>query len=188
MRAFVAIELPPPLRVEVGARVGQVRDRLPAARWVAAANYHATLVFLGEIDSNQRARLEDRLPQAFGSRRRPFTLGLGRVGAFPSPRQARVLWLGLEAGPELGELQEHVARICADVLGASEKRRFHAHVTLARCRKPWRPADLGSLEDALQPLAGAPVPVERGVLMRSSLTPEGARYEVLAAFALGGSA
>lgn len=187
MRAFVAIELPSPLRGEVEVRVEQTRDRLPAARWVAAVNYHATLLFLGEIDSNQRARLEDRLPQAFGQRR-PFTLELGRVGAFPSPRRARVLWLGLEAGSELGELQEHVARICADVLGVSEDKRFHAHVTLARCRKPWRPADLGSLGDALKPLSGAPVPVERGVLMRSSLTPEGARYDVLAAFALGGSA
>ena len=112
-----------------------------------------------------------------------FQLALSGLGAFPSPVRPRVLWAGIGEGA--GAAADVAARIDAalDPLGfPRETRPFSAHVTLGRVRAPRADRRLAEvLAD------GAPAgrqPVGHVSLMRSALSPRGARYTELAALPL----
>jgi 2'-5' RNA ligase len=112
-----------------------------------------------------------------------FHLALRGLGAFPSSTRPRVLWAGVGEGA--GAAADLAGRIDAALLPLGfprEMRPFSAHVTLGRVRTPR--AD-GRLGEALA--RGAPAgrqPVGHVWLMRSELSPRGARYTELAALAL----
>lgn len=151
--------------------------RFPSARWVATDGLHVTLHFLGGVEP---ARLE---AVAAGCARAATVvaaadLTIGGLGAFPSPRRARVLWAGID---DPAGLCAATARGLRTELGAdSEDRPFVPHLTLARFRAP---APLGELP-GLAP-AAASFPVTELVLFRSHLGRPAARYEALERFPLG---
>jgi 2'-5' RNA ligase len=168
----------------VWRHVERWRRELPAARWVAADNYHFTLAFLGEREERILPGLGAALAPVFAAWQ-PFALQLAGAGAFPPARAARVLWIGLEEGAELQGLQASVAAAVRNALGsADETRPYHPHLTVARCRKPWaRPA--ADRWSALLPgHIGERFRVERGLLYQSFLGSSGARYEVVEEYPL----
>jgi 2'-5' RNA ligase len=113
-----------------------------------------------------------------------FHLALGGLGAFPSPARPRVLWAGIgEGAGAAGALAARIEAALEPLGFPAEDRSFSAHVTLGRLRAPR--ADRG-LADALA--AASPAgrqPVTHVSLMRSELSPRGARYTELAALPLG---
>ncbi len=177
MRLFLAIDLPPQLRAEVERRTAGLRPRLPAARWVPARNLHLTLVFLGEQPASAVVRLREELAPAV--RRLPvFRLRLSGAGAFPPGRPARVAWLGVDAGEPVCELQGAVEAAAGAALGLGPERRpFHPHLTVARCRRPWGREAVAAWQAGWPAALGEPFAVERTVLYRSHLGPAGADYE-----------
>lgn len=191
MRAFVAFELPEAVRREAVRRAGSVRVRLPDARWVRVDALHLTLRFLGVIDPDRVAALSEPLAAAFGALP-PLTLALDGGGCYPPGRPARVAWAGVRVGEGAGDpapllaLQAAVERAAVDGLGlAPERRTFSPHVTLARCKRPWRAGDVERFAAAFAGPVGEPFRAERGVLIESRLTPEGARYRTVEEYALG---
>ena len=186
MRLFVALPLPEAVRVPLARRAAELRPELPAARWVPASNLHLTLVFLGEIEPGRRPALERALAPCFAGTP-PLGLRLSGGGCFPPRRPARVAWVGLEPAPALARLQPAVAAAVAGSLERPpESRPYHAHLTLARCRRPWPRRAVERWERAFAGPQGPAFEVEAGHLMLSRLGPGGARYESVAAFALGG--
>ncbi len=148
-------------------------------RVVAPANLHVTLRFLGDTPMAFYTRLVDSLRQAdLGP---AFDLSFDRLGAFPGPGRARVLWLGIQDGREqLARLADLLERlVCAQGL-EPENRPFAAHITLSRL-KPER--DVRTLLASVPPFE-LRMPVEQVVLYRSHLAPSGPRYEPLERFAL----
>lgn len=115
-----------------------------------------------------------------------FDLALRGLGAFPSPTRPRVIWAGVaRGGAELAALATGVEDALARLGFAREERPFSAHVTLGRVREPRRGPTLAA---ALGAAAGRELGgfrVERLALMRSDLSPRGARYSVLDSWALG---
>lgn len=188
MRLFVALEVPEPVRREVARRVASVRDRLPSARWVDPDKIHLTMVFLGEVPEARLPGLTAALRQAFAPCP-PLPLRLSGAGTFPPGRPARVAWLGLDAPDDLVSLQADVVRAAvAAVEHEPEDRPYRAHVTLARCPSPWRRDAVDKFVAAFPGEIGQPWVADRGVLMESKLSPKGARYRVVEAFPLAGSA
>jgi 2'-5' RNA ligase len=110
-------------------------------------------------------------------------LALGRTGGFPNARTPRVLWIGLrEEGHEMAPLQVAVEEAMVPLGWPRERRAFQPHLTVGRTREaaPGRPRKLPS--GLLHALASSgdtlPVrPQERFALVRSHLSPQGARYE-----------
>jgi 2'-5' RNA ligase len=150
-------------------------------RWVAPEGIHLTLRFLGEVDEARLDELGAALEQAVAGREAP-RLAPGSLGAFPSLRRPRVIWIGLEEdGRRLEPL--HVAvEGAARLLGwPAETRAFRPHLTLGRVRDPRR----GVPPELVQALAAERVatwpssPQRCVALMRSHLSPHGARYEEL---------
>ncbi|MFL5798521.1 MAG: RNA 2',3'-cyclic phosphodiesterase [Actinomycetota bacterium] len=180
LRLFVAVDMPDDIRNGLAGAVEPLRDDVPGARWTRPDAWHVTMKFLGGVYPRLRQRVEGAAAEA-ASAAEPFATRLTELGAFPSPRRARVLWAGLE-DPD-GRFAE-LARALDGLLQpefAPEKRPFTPHLTLARFKEQ-APIPEGSLAVHV---ASEAFPVDRLVLYRSHLQRPAAWYEPLASFPLG---
>lgn len=183
-RLFLALDLPGEHRAEIGRRAAELKESLPAARWVPPENLHLTLRFLGATEEAAVPGLTEALRPAFAAGD-PLELQVSGAGTFPPGRPGRVAWVGIEGGRDLLDLQGRVAGAAAERPGLEPERRpFHPHVTLARPRKPWNRRASEELVRAFEGGVGDPFRVTEGVLYRSELSPRGARYTAVERFPL----
>jgi len=180
-RCFVAVPIGERLRARLTAASKAWHDHPEAAalRWTDPATWHLTLAFIGLVpvaDVEDVTAAIERL--AAGAA--PMRLAAGGLGAFPSPRRARVLWYGVaDPGRRLATL----AGATAEALGLDAAEAFRPHLTLARAGRP-------ALVAGLIAQANAPrgrIEVDRIELMRSHLGGGPARYERLASLSLEGA-
>jgi 2'-5' RNA ligase len=113
----------------------RARDAGADLRWVAPANYHVTLAFLGWTGLEAIGRVCDALVAATAGETR-MAFRTTRLGGFPSLDHASVLWAGIEDGGGLNGLARSVGDAMAGLGFAREARPFHPHVTIARLRNP----------------------------------------------------
>lgn len=182
LRLFLAVSVPEKQLSWLADEVAPLRRQWPELRWTPAENQHVTLKFLG---STAPERLEDVVAvcAAVAATRQPSEVRLAELGAFPSPRRARVLWAGIaDPADTLRTLASLLDEALAPLGFAAEKRAFTAHLTLARAREPLRLDQLPALGE---PPPG--FPLHAFGLWRSHLSPRGARYEQLREFAFGHS-
>jgi 2'-5' RNA ligase len=176
VRLFVAVNLPEEARRAAYEAAAPLRDADLPVRWVQAASLHATLKFLGDVSSEQAGEIAAALDSAVVSAR-PFEVGLGGVGAFPSLARPRVVWMGVENQPALELLANDVEKALQPFGFAAELRPFHPHITLGRAKQGAKPAAFGALESLAGRVAfEATVPVRSVDLMESELRPDGAVY------------
>lgn len=177
-RLFTGIELPDGVREQLR----RLKSPLPGAKWVEPENLHITLRFAGDIDNRVAEELAEHLAEI---RVDAFEMRLKGVGAFGG-NDPKVVWAGVEAGPELAALakaNEKAARLA----GLNpETRSFRAHVTLARMRY----GRVDSVARWLQHNGGfvsEPFRADHFVLYSSRPQVGGGPYVVEEAFALGGA-
>ncbi|HEU4488293.1 MAG TPA: RNA 2',3'-cyclic phosphodiesterase [Actinomycetota bacterium] len=174
LRLFFAVEVPAELLELVRAKSAGLRSKWPEARWTTPENQHLTLKFLGATSSDDL----DNLVQTGAAVARSHAaaeVALTELGAFPSARRARVLWLGIsDPAGVLHGLAAGLSSACESLGYRPEARPYVPHLTLARFKTPVR---LGS-ELTLE-LSEALFEVSEVGLWRSHLSPKGARYELL---------
>ena len=162
-----------------------MRPLAPGVAWIAGGNLHVTLKFLGGVEPARLPAIEAALAAAAAGQP-TFDLEIHGLGAFPSRSRARVLWAGVGAGGEAASaLAGRVDEALAALGVAKETRPFAAHVTLGRVREPRADPRLAEALDSREPFGRQHV--ARVSLMRSDLSPHGARYTELAAFSLMGA-
>lgn len=184
MRLFLALNLPLDERDRLQRAAGPLRAAGLPVRWVAADALHLTLKFLGEVGdarSGDVAAAVAGVASQFGA----FSFELQGLGAFPNLRNPRVVWVGVHAPPELAQLARALEDAMAGLGFPREDRPFSPHLTLGRAERDARPRDF----EALGRLAAgfdyrARIDAGSVDLMRSHLSPRGARYERIAAAAL----
>jgi 2'-5' RNA ligase len=185
-RCFVGVPLTDRLRSELADAVSAWRrDPLgPDLRWTDAAGWHLTLAFLGWIDAALSDEILRRLV-APAREARLAAIASGGLGAFPSPRRARVLWYGMtDPAGAARSLAEGISDALAPIVPRVEEGSpFRPHVTLARAR-PQRGTDL-SAWIAGRAVPSGVVPLERVILYRSHLGRGPAQYEPLGAVTVG---
>lgn len=174
-RAFVAVRPPDAVLDAVDAL------HVDTGRPTTRAQWHITLQFLGngaDIDAVHGALAGFDVPAA--------TAQLGGLGAFPSARRARVVWLGLAQGEELfAALAASVGARLSPLGHELESRPYHAHLTLARLKTP---ADVrAALDAAAAPTVGDAWLVDELIVYESKLRRTGAEYEPKFRIALPGS-
>jgi RNA 2',3'-cyclic 3'-phosphodiesterase len=183
MRLFVAVVPPPEALGELAAVVEPLRIAAPELRWAGRESWHLTLAFLGEVDEGRLTELSTRLERA--ARRHPQQrLSITGGGAFPSAGRARVVWAGIKGdGRALAALAASVAAGArrAGAPPPDEGRKYHPHLTLARCRQP---ADVRSLTGELALASGPDWTADAIHLIRSHLTGKSPQYEVLGSWPL----
>ncbi len=175
MRLFIAVFPPPELQLAAWRAAEPLRTGRAAVSWVAAENLHYTLRFLGELDDAGALRAGDAM-RAAAATHAPFGATLGGFGAFPTARQARVLWIGMLHGAEpmrlLATSLEHALKQHG-FERADEA--FEPHLTVGRVRTPadWttRLIDTPTVEARFQ--------VSRVQLLKSTSGADGPKYGAL---------
>lgn len=188
-RCFVAVPVPDELRAALRSRIEEWRAEpdAPDLRWTDPAGWHLTLAFLGSVEVEALGAVQ-RAVGAAAAQGRPDRLNAGGLGAFPSPRRARVLWYGVaDPNGALRRLADQVReRLLPLVARLGEDGPFRGHVTLGRARAQ-RGTDLSSWMDGHAAPAST-LPLERVILYRSHIGGRGpARYEVLGWAPVGGT-
>jgi RNA 2',3'-cyclic 3'-phosphodiesterase len=176
MRLFIAIEIPHEIKNEMAEIQRRLKDGGVDASWTRPEGIHLTLKFLGEVPE---AKLSPIMAALMGAANgvNGCRLDVMKVGAFPNPGSARVVWVGVSGDvASLAGLQTAVENAMAGLGFEREKRAFTPHLTLGRIksihsRERWLKA-LDSVKDARLPA----LEVKAISLMKSELKPSGAVY------------
>ncbi|HPC83249.1 MAG TPA: RNA 2',3'-cyclic phosphodiesterase [Thermoanaerobaculaceae bacterium] len=185
MRLFCAVDLPEAVRQRLERGIGELRRRLPPARWVRAEGVHVTLKFLGEHPVSLVEALDPAARSALAECG-PVEVRLGGGGFFPGARRARVAWVGGQAvGLERwAAALEDAAATCGV---AREARPFSLHLTLARLDRPWPEPEAERFLAAVGGWSFEPFVAQEVVLFESHLGAGGSRYTALRRWPVGGT-
>jgi len=181
MRTFVAIDLPPEIRRKIAELIDVIKPAGSQVRWARPEGLHVTLKFIGELSAEKLPEATRRLGAIRAAA--PLPLQVRGAGYFPNPRAARVIWLGLQAGPELAALAAHVEDALLPLGIPKEKRAFAAHLTLGRLKTPGSVAGLHEILRRREPLEFGAFAAEEFYLYESQLSRGGSVYRKLARFA-----
>lgn len=180
LRAFIAIELPKHTRDAVIRQTAQLRQTLGSdlIRWVPSDNMHLTLKFLGEVAASHLSFLKQMIAHAADSHPQ-FDLQLSGLGAYPTTRNPRVLWIGVQTPNVLIALQKDVEEGAARLGYEQEVKPFAPHLTLGRVRQNAKPADLPKIRAAMDATQLGKIDtaqVDSIHLYKSDLNPGGSIY------------
>jgi 2'-5' RNA ligase len=180
LRLFVAADIDAPHLTRIQELTGELQGSLPPARWIPRENQHITLKFLGATSPDLLGAVSG-VCAAVAARHGKERVSLSRLGAFPNPARARVLWVGVVDRAEILErLASDLDRGFTPLGFTAEARGFTPHLTLARFKAPARLGALPAFSTEELP----PVSVDHLSLYRSRLSPRGAVYELIDSFAL----
>jgi 2'-5' RNA ligase len=179
IRAFIAIELPEETRQRLAAMQEQLKQVRTGVRWVNPGSIHLTLKFLGNIHPAQVEDIALAVAQEVRDQP-PITLGAAGLGAFPSRRKPRVIWIGMEGEVQrLTRIQARVENALEPLGFVREKRPFQPHLTIGRVKDRRK---LQALIDAMATLDMEPFnsfDADEIILYKSDLRPTGAIYTKL---------
>jgi len=170
LRLFFAL-VPPREVQERLAALGQQLAVETRGRAVPCENLHATLAFLGDVDT-RKVRALERLARM--APRLAIDLTLCEIGWF---RRAQVAWIAPSSVPvSLRLLQDRVAEALRTAGFALDERPYRPHVTLVRKCK------VAPLSREVDPIGW---PKSRLALVSSVSVEGGVRYDELFGWSLG---
>jgi RNA 2',3'-cyclic 3'-phosphodiesterase len=176
---FLALNIPADARRRSFEATDPLRVARPDVRWVAEGQLHLTLKFLGEQPEglvSQLAAAMDRVASATP----PIDLSLGRVGAFPTLRRPRVVYLTVVPDPKLELLHHDVEVACAALALPLEGKPFRPHITIGRERDGVEPEARRALREAARQVRlRAIAPVASIDLMASEPTSNGPEHRLV---------
>ena len=181
--------MPEPVRDEIIRVQRELQPLVPRAvvRWARPDQFHLTLRFLGDVPADG---VED-LKKSVGAVcriARPLSLRAEGVGFFPNPRLPRVIWVGInDRAGWLVDLQKQIETAVGPFSPEPGEKNFTGHATLGRLKNPGT-ADVRDLAARVQSLEKRLVgewTAHEIEMIRSELSPAGARYTSLVVFRLG---
>jgi 2'-5' RNA ligase len=189
MRCFIAIEAPE----DIQDSLGRIQDKLRGGagsdvKWTEPRNIHLTVKFLGDVNEPDLPKVCDAM-SACALAAAPIELDVSGLGTFPESGPPRVVWAGVTGDVErLAKLVESVEQAIADAVGiAPERRPYHAHLTLGRCRSTRATERLTQAIDANRAASPGAFTADRLVLFMSELQRGGAVHTPMATAPLGKS-
>ena len=183
LRSFIAIKLPDEVQQAIARSTAGLQQALPKplVRWVPPENMHLTLKFFGDVSPANLEQLAEAL-KAEAAAHPAFSISVGGLGAFPNPRRARILWIGLEAPAGLPALQHALESAAARLGYAPEDRPFSPHLTIGRVGQNVSAADLQKIRTALEATSVGQLgtfQAETVDIFKSDLQPGGSVYTLL---------
>jgi len=154
-------------------------------RWVPAAQRHLTLRFFDDLPED---RVEDvRGAAGAAAAGAPcFDLELKGIGCFPPLGPAKAVWVGCGAGRAALVALAGAISLALTSRGFPDRRPFSPHLTLGRSRNRRGSPALAAAVRAHAAVDGplGRVPVDRVLLVRSTLGAGPPRHDVLGTFPL----
>lgn len=194
MRLFIALDIDDEIRKRITRFIEGVLPFAPDARWMKPGSLHVTLKFIGEQPDDTVEQIKRTLETVTAI---PIQIHFRGCGFFPTPKAARVFWIGMEADQTLPSLAAMIDEKTSALGIPKEDRAYSPHLTLARggggSGSPSRRTGDGPnrtfklLQDRLSSLS---VP-DFGMMTareffpyQSKLSPKGSEYTKLARFEL----
>lgn len=194
MRIFVALDIDENIRSRIAKFADDLRPHAPAVRWVKPESLHITLQFIGEKPDTVVKQVEQTLSSISTA---PFQVTFAGSGFFPTPKAARVFWIGIAAEAGLAQLAAKIDKSLGEIGIPKEERAFSPHLTLARSSggsgaPGWRKGDKPNRQFAVlqRHLEGSAAPefgtmtAREFFLYKSQLSSKGSTYTKIARFAL----
>jgi 2'-5' RNA ligase len=189
LRLFIAIPVPEPVRDEIICVQQELQLLVPRnmARWTRPDQFHFTLRFLGGVPVAGLEPLKESV-NAVCLSSQPLQLRAEGVGFFPNPHSSRVVWVGIDdqAGL-LVDLQKRIETAVRPFAAEPDEKTFSGHVTLGRLKnlKPSDALKLAAYAQTVKDRTFGEWTAHEIEIIRSELSPTGARHTTLAAFRLG---
>ena len=171
LRLFVGLALPD----GVIARLSTMCAGLPGADWVAPANMHLTLRFIGEVEETTAEEIDGLLARVEAE---AFSLELDGVGTFGDGAKVHSIWAAVKPSAALSHLQAKIESAVVRAGLPPEGRKFTPHVTLARLNRP-HPARLEAFIAGNSLFQAGPFQIPGFTLFESLLGKGGAVYTPL---------
>jgi 2'-5' RNA ligase len=190
MRLFIAILPPASLQPRIAQAASRLHERM-GVRVLSPGNWHITLRFIGDV-GDEKFRQKFFSYCKLGAKRynlqynekageigralsavkfSPFTVRLRGAGAYPSEHFPRAIWIGGKS-EGAAALAAEIERVLSPFNLQREK--FSVHLTVARSK------GAGDIEDFVKQTGDVgEFEVRSFCLLKSSLLPHGASYEVL---------
>lgn len=176
MRLFIAVAADEEVRAEAAAAVARLKRAPGDFRWVDPRDMHVTLRYYGERPEADIPGIEASM-RAAAAQAKPFELVYGKVGAFDSYENPRVVWIGVREGTE-------ALKGIAQSLARDDERPYSPHLTIGRNRR-----------ETVEPGFVAALRAETDIALKQSVTklslyasrpaPFGHAYEILSEAPLG---
>lgn len=151
--------------------------KLPEYRTVIAEQVHLTLHFMGDVPSKKLDETIESVKRT-ASGLRAFDLTVKGLITLPARGPSRLIAAETDCPAILKELHSRLVTRLARSPRQKASDRFLPHLTICRFRKPTKDVSINSLIN-LQPFT-----IEQIVLMRSSLSNQGAQHHEVASIKL----
>lgn len=133
MRLFFAINLPSQIKEKLFLLEKDFLSYNLPVKWVEKENFHLSLAFLGNL-SEKEIDLLIKIGRQTAQIFQPFSIFLDTIGAFPSLKFPRVIWVGLKENLQLKNLHFALNKNLLENGFSLESREFSPHITLGRAR------------------------------------------------------
>ena len=183
-RAFISADIVP--NEALGSLLRELAMSRADLKVVRPELLHVTLKFLGDTEEGlveEIASAVEKSTEGVGG----FKMRLVGMGAFPSMSNIRVVWVGIEDGDMLGQIASRLDALMSPLGFARDQKGFKPHLTLARARSG---RDIARVQEMIRANAATEYgeyAVDRILLKKSVLSPEGPRYSVVREVPLGRS-
>jgi 2'-5' RNA ligase len=185
IRTFVAIDPGKAVHDRLIALQETLARTGSEVKWVEPENLHVTLLFLGEVEDREVARV-CQVIAAGAAKHTPFSLSVETVGCFPNPRRPRIVWVGVGEGTQpLVALHDELEIPLQDLGYRREERRYTPHITLGRVKSEGATDKLAAALAKRADWKGGETNVREVLVMSSELTSQGPVYTVLSRAKLG---
>jgi len=173
---FIAIELPKEIKDTLYEFQLKLKPFVKAV-FVHKKNLHLTLKFLGDVKEDRVEGIKENLGKI---KIKKFKASLNGTGVFPNEKFIKIIWISLKPEDKVMELQKKVDE---EMLGFFDREsRFSAHLTLARVK------NVKDKKELLEMLKSSKLKGEFEInefsLVKSELSKDGPRYEVVETYSL----
>ena len=175
-RGFIAIDIdsfPKLVQFE-----NEIRNLGANVKLVEPENIHITLKFLGDTNEEYADRIDEIMKDAVKNSN-PFEIKLKGAGVFPNQNYIKVIWIGIENGEQIGKIASKIDEKISELGFEKERRRFSAHLTIARVKSAKNKEKLLELIEKYRDIEFGSLKVDTIKLKKSELTPKGPIYTML---------
>ena len=180
IRTFLALDLEETIRGALVEAVGGLPEAGSKIRWVAPANLHVTVKFLGDVAEGDVDAVCGAVAEAAG-RGEPFDFDVVGLRCIPAGGRLRMIWAGVrEPTGRFDALFGQLESALTPLGFEPERRKFSPHVTLARVKSA---PNAGGLRAAAGAHAETRFGTQRAAevtVYSSRLTPDGPIYTPMA--------
>ena len=178
IRTFLALDISSELTGALFNVQKKLIKNTTGVKWVKPENIHLTLKFLGAIQK-KRVEVVCSVIGQIASEFALFNFTVGGLGAFPSSRNPKVIWAGINPNKNLIVLRDKIESVLLSVGVPKEKRPFSPHLTIGRLKDSKGKNSLRQVLDELKHEQLGTFETSRIVFYKSDLLPTGSVHYIL---------